>query len=187
LETHNANVVADSSLIANNLNNSTLDVVQREEENRVDDGFEDQCQKNLLENLTSACTSEIIDSPKSSKEALPITIFPSQDFIATTHSFTNEDYVLSDTQHSINDDTVRNREFKLVPWTGLMQPCLSYDRQNVPTQSPPPKPPDGTMLKHFLPLEPPNGVDIQNHLMLPPPLKPPDPSFQSKQGEFQVT
>ncbi|KAK2443011.1 hypothetical protein QL285_014154 [Trifolium repens] len=65
-----------------------------------------------------------------------------------------------------------------------MQPCLSYDRQNVPTQSPPPKPSDGAVLNHFLP---PNGVDIQNYLMLSPPPKPLDPSFQLKQGEFQVT
>ncbi|MCI53247.1 hypothetical protein A2U01_0074493, partial [Trifolium medium] len=76
-------------------------------------------------------------------------------------------------------------EIKLLPWTGSMQPCLFYDRQIVPTQSPPPKPSDCAVSNHLLPPKPPNGGDVQNY-MLPPPPKPPDLSFQLKKGEFQV-
>ncbi|GAU42314.1 hypothetical protein TSUD_140510 [Trifolium subterraneum] len=48
LATHVANVAADSTLIASDLNNSTLDDTQREEENHGGDEFEDQSHNDLL-------------------------------------------------------------------------------------------------------------------------------------------
>ncbi|XP_045811431.1 uncharacterized protein LOC123905753 [Trifolium pratense] len=78
-------------------------------------------------------------------------------------------------------------EHTVVPLTASIQTCLSYVRQNVPTHSPPPKPPDCALLNPLLSLELPKGVPVENHLMSPPPLKPPDHNFQLKQGEFQVT
>jgi hypothetical protein len=78
-------------------------------------------------------------------------------------------------------------EITMLPLTASIHTCLSYVRQNVPTQSLTPKPPDYAVSNPLLSLEPSNGVAVQNHLMLPPPPKPPDHSFQLTQGEFQVT
>jgi hypothetical protein len=74
-------------------------------------------------------------------------------------------------------------EITVLPLTASIHTCLSYVRQNVPTQSLPPKPPDYAVSNPLLPLKPPN----MNHLMSPPLPKPPDHDFQLKQGKFQVT
>ncbi|XP_045795085.1 uncharacterized protein LOC123889681 [Trifolium pratense] len=77
-------------------------------------------------------------------------------------------------------------ENTVVSLTASIQTCLSYVRQNVPTHSPPPKPPDCALLNPQLSLEPPNGVAVENHLMFPPSPKPGGHKFQSTQGELQV-
>ncbi|XP_045792597.1 uncharacterized protein LOC123887338 isoform X2 [Trifolium pratense] len=64
-------------------------------------------------------------------------------------------------------------ENTLVSLTASIKTCLSYVRQNVPTHSPPPKPPDCALLNPLLSLEPPNSVAVENRLMFPPPPKPP--------------
>jgi hypothetical protein len=74
-------------------------------------------------------------------------------------------------------------EITMLPLTASIQTCLSYVRQNVLTQSPPPEPPDCAVSNLLLPLKPPN----MNHSLPPPPPKPPDHNFQLKQGKFQVT
>ncbi|XP_045792596.1 uncharacterized protein LOC123887338 isoform X1 [Trifolium pratense] len=78
-------------------------------------------------------------------------------------------------------------ENTLVSLTASIKTCLSYVRQNVPTHSPPPKPPDCALLNPLLSLEPPNSVAVENRLMFPPPPKPPGHGFQLTQGELQVT
>ncbi|GAU32763.1 hypothetical protein TSUD_323310 [Trifolium subterraneum] len=117
-----------------------------------------QSESKFMVNTIGDCMRNIVESPL--KEALPVTkIF----------SFPNEDSAISDSEHgdAISDDVVINQ---VVPLTASIQTCLSYVRQNVSTQSLPPKPSDCAVSNPLLPLKPPN----MNLLMLPPPLKSPD-------------
>ncbi|CAJ2634868.1 unnamed protein product [Trifolium pratense] len=213
-------------IVADDIDKSTADNVQRKEEIPRADEFMVQSELKSMVNTIGDCIGKIVES--SLIKALPVTtIFSSSQDLITMHFFPNEDSTISDSEHghASNKDVVRNQglslhceiplalhfmsignkqasclepkfqlhcdkileENTMVSLTASIQTCLSYVRQNVPTHSPPPKPPDCALWNPQLSLEPPNGVAIENHLMFPPSPKPGGHKFQSTQGELQVT
>ncbi|GAU36189.1 hypothetical protein TSUD_274670 [Trifolium subterraneum] len=109
-ETHNGSVVADSTLIANDLNNSTL----------RDDGFKDQSHQNILVNPTSEGVDEITTLPTTATSTILTKRFsnPTGEVIdnnAVRNQGLSMKSIFSVSLDFVSQARMRNSTFKFVP------------------------------------------------------------------------